>query len=63
MKHFIYNHEHVKEKLAKDVPSMNLPMGFTQDPKILDLTEELQPSYKRISKTTCLNNIMKIKNK
>ena len=38
---------------------MNLPMEFIQDPRILDLMEELQPSYKRISKTTCRNDIMK----
>ena len=38
---------------------MNLPLGFTQDPRILHPMEELQPFYKGVPKTICRNDIMK----
>ena len=66
MKPFMYNHERIREKFGKVVASMNLPLGFTQDPRVLDLMEDLQPSFKRIPKTTIRNDIIKnykIKNK
>ena len=59
MKPFMYNHERVREKFGKVVASMNLPLGFTQDPRVLDLMEDLQPSFKRIPKTTIHNDIIK----
>ena len=39
MKPFMYNHERVREKFGKLIASMNLPLGFTQDPRVLDLME------------------------
>ena len=64
MKPFMYNHEHVREKFCTLIASMNLPLGFTKDFRVLDLMEDLQPSFKRIPKTTSHNYIIKIyKNK
>ena len=59
MKPFMYNHERIREKFGKVVASMNLPLGFTQYPRVLDLMEDLQPSFKRIPKTTIRNDIIK----
>ena len=66
MKPFMYNHERMRENFGKLIASMNLPLGFTQDPRVLDLMEDLRPSFKRISDTTSHNdiiNIIKIENK
>ena len=52
MKSFMYNHERVREKFGKLIASMNLILGSTQDPRVLDLMEDLQSSFKRIIKTT-----------
>ena len=60
MKPFMYNHERVREKFGKLIASMNLPLEFTQDPRALDLMENLQPSFKRIPKTTSRNDVIKI---
>ena len=38
---------------------MNLPLGFTQDPRVLDLMEDIQPFFKKIPKTTSRNDIIK----
>ena len=46
MKPFMYNHECVREKFGKVIASMNLPLGLTLDPRVLDLMEDLQPSLK-----------------
>ena len=59
MKPFMYNHERIRENFGKVVASMNLPLEFTQDPRVLDLMEDLQPSFKRIPKTTIRNDIIK----
>ena len=59
MKPFMYNHERIRENFGKVVASMNLPLGFTQDPRVLDLMEDLQPSFKRIPKTTIRKDIIK----
>ena len=59
MKPFMSSHEHVREKFGKLIASMNLLLGFTQDPRVLDLMEYLQPSFKRIPKTTSNNDIIK----
>ena len=59
MKPFMYNHERVREKFGKLIASMNLPLGFTQDSRVLDLMEDLQPSCKIIPKTTSRNDIIK----
>ena len=64
MKPFMYNYERIREKFGKLIANMNLPLRFTQDPIILDIMEDLQPSFKRIPKTTSRNDIIKIyKNK
>ena len=59
MKPFMYNHECVREKFIKFIASINLPLRFTQCPRVLDLMEDLQPSFKRIPKTTSYNDIIK----
>ena len=59
MKSFMYNHERIREKIGKLIANMNLPLGFTQNPIVLDLMEDLQLSFKRIPKTTSHNDIIK----
>ena len=59
MKPFMYNHERIRENFGKLIASMNLPLGFTRDPRVLDPMEYLQPSFKRIPKTTSRNDIIK----
>ena len=59
MKIFMYNHEHEREKFGKLIAIMNLSLGFIQDPRVLDLMEDLQLSFKRFSNTTSRNDIIK----
>ena len=60
MKLFMYNHERIiREIFGKLIASMNLLLGFIQDRRVLDLMEDLQPSFKRIPKTTSRNDIIK----
>ena len=60
MKPFMYTHECIREKFGKLRASMNLLLGFTQDPRVLDLMEDIQSSFKKIPKATSRNDIIKI---
>ena len=59
IKPFMYNHEGVRENFGKLIANMNLPLGFTQDSRVLDLMKDLQLFFKRIPKTTSRNDTIK----
>ena len=59
MKPFMYNHERIREKFGELIANMTLPLRFTQDPRVLNLMEDLKPSFKRIPEITSRNDIIK----